>query len=234
MKNQVLLILYIIIIGERPRCSSSFDSVALQAMNIKELPSLLPHNVQWSEIFNNTNALDLEIGCGRPHFFFERAYNFPERNIVGIEWKYEFMLQAQKRIVRENISNARAFHGNAWLLVPLLFGAASISQVLVNFPDPWWKGRHKKRLVLNDIFLSALHTRMKPAATILIQTDVLELFEFYKNLINNHGYFLYDNSLSADIITKLTCAQTHREKKCLAQGLPIYRGVFRRLDVPQL
>jgi tRNA (guanine-N7-)-methyltransferase len=200
-------------------------------MNIKALPTLLPHNVQWSHLFGNNNPVDLEIGCGRTHFLFDRALNFPERNIVGIEWKYEFMAQAQRRIKREGIKNTLAFHGNAWLLVPMLFAPSSISHVMVNFPDPWWKDRHKKRLVLNKIFLGALHERMKADGFILLQTDVEELFESYKKLIAHSGLFRLDTELCIGELENLTKAQTHREKKCLAQGLKIYRALFRRLDV---
>ncbi len=200
-----------------------------KAFNLKYLPSLVPFNVDWSTYFGNELPVDLEIGCGRPHFFFDRALHHPERNIVGVEWKYEFMAQAQRRIGREGIKNAAAFHGNAWLLVPLLFKENSLSQVFVNFPDPWWKVRHKKRLVLNDVFLDALKRCMVKEGTILLQTDVLELFEFYCSIIHEHGGFKLDTNSTQEAITSETKAQTHREKKCLEQNMPIYRGLFRRV-----
>jgi tRNA (guanine-N7-)-methyltransferase len=196
--------------------------------NLKELPVLLPSAVDFVDYFHNAHPVDLEIGCGRTHFFFDRAINFPERNIVGIEWKYEFIEQAKRRIVREGISNAAAFHGNAWLLVPLLFRASSISQVFVNFPDPWWKAKHKKRLVLNEVFLTALAKRMADDGFILLQTDVAQLFAFYQELIRDHGAFSCDHTMDEASIIAMTKAQTHREKKCLAQGMTIYRGVFRK------
>jgi tRNA (guanine-N7-)-methyltransferase len=196
-------------------------------LNLKELPTLFPHNVDWANFFNNDHPIDLEIGCGRTHFLFERAYNFPTRNIVGVEWKYEFIKQAHRRIIRENIKNTAAFHGNAWLLVPLLFSPGSLSHVFINFPDPWWKMRHKKRLVLNETFLEALKERMKSNGQILLQTDVLELFLFYKHLISQQGLFTHNESIEADKIINQTKAKTHREKKCLEQGLPIYRALFK-------
>lgn len=199
----------------------------LQTFNLKSLATLWPSHISSSELFGNEQPVDLEIGAGRPHFFFDRAKNFPKRNIIAIEWKYEFIEQAERRILRENIGNARAFHGNAWLLVPLLFKPQSLSMVFVNFPDPWWKTRHKKRLVLNDIFLGVLYDVIKKDGFILIQTDVLELFKVYEQLILTQGSFTKDSNLSEQQIIDLTKAQTHREKKCLAHGLPIYRGVFR-------
>lgn len=194
-------------------------------INLKQLPQLLPFSIPWAEYFGNDNPLDLEIGCGRTHFFFDRAHNFPNRNIIGFEWKYEFMEQGQRRIVREGLKNAALFHGNAWLLTPLLIGPQSLDQVMINFPDPWWKERHKKRLLLNDVFVGVIKSRLKPSGTLLIQTDVAELFHYYQQLLNSHG-FTKDSSRSEQAIIAATQAQTHREKKCLAQGLPIYRGIF--------
>lgn len=200
--------------------------------NLKHLPTLLPHNIDWAKYFQNNQPVDLEIGCGRTHFFFDRAQNYPGRNIVGIEWKYEFIEQAQRRIIREGLPNAAAFHGNAWLLLPLLFSTNSLSQVFVNFPDPWWKMRHKKRLVLNEVFLDALHQRMKPDGFILLQTDVFELFLSYQNMIESHGAFTLDTNITEEAVISQTKAKTHREKKCLEQGLPIYRGLFTKKTRP--
>lgn len=199
-------------------------------VNLKQLVSLLPHNIEWSRYFFAKQVLDLEIGCGRPHFLFDRARSLAERNIIGIEWKYEFIKQAQKRIVREKLPNVAAFHGNAWLLVPILFKPKSIDTVFVNFPDPWWKGRHKKRLLLNEVFLTVLQEKVVPNGSIVLQTDVAELFDFYQTLINKHGAFKLDTSIKEEQIIAQNQAQTHREKKCLAQALVIYRGLFRAMD----
>lgn len=199
----------------------------LQTFNLKTLATMWPSQIAMTELFLNDNPVDLEIGCGRPHFFFDRARHFPERNIVGIEWKYEFIAQAERRIMREKIANARAFHGNAWLLVPLLFKPQSLSMVMVNFPDPWWKLRHKKRLVLNPIFLALLARLIKPGGAIVLQTDVQELFNAYQELFVEEGSFVQDRELEGEEIKTMLKAATHREKKCLEQDMPIYRGVFR-------
>lgn len=197
-------------------------------INIRCLPTLWPHNVEWSAFFGNDHPVDLEIGTGRTHFFFDRQKNFPERNIVGIEWKYEFIQTARRRIARENISNALALHGNAWALVPMLFPKNSIDLVFINFPDPWWKNKHKKRLLLNNIFLDDLKEKVRPSGGIYVQTDVKELFQYYTTVLNTHGAFCLDSAHGESMICEDLKAQTHREKKCIEQGLPIYRFFFRR------
>jgi len=42
------------------------------------------------------------------------------------------------------------------------------------------------------------------------------------------GLFIRDMMLSDEDIAMQNMAQTHRENKCIEQGLPIYRGIFRR------
>lgn len=194
-------------------------------INPKLLPTLMPFSVDFANVFSNENNIDLEIGCGRPHFFFDRAKNFPQRNIIGVEYKYEFMHSAQKKIVRENIKNALALHGNAWLLVPMLLKDCSISAVFINFPDPWWKEKHKKRLLLNEIFLKHLTLKLKKDGVIVLQTDVAELFSFYEELLTNNNF--YKENLTDMEIINFCQAKTHREKKCMESSMPIYRGIFK-------
>jgi tRNA (guanine-N7-)-methyltransferase len=196
----------------------------MSKINIKQLPYLMPYHINWPQFFSNENPIDVEIGCGRTHFFFDRAYNFSNRNIIGIEWRHEFIAQGQRRIIQEKLKNAALFHGNAWVLVPLLFSRANISQIFINFPDPWWKEKHKKRLLLNDTFIEALRDRLKPHGSILVQTDVAELFACYQQKLVNCGFSLAP--LDEQKMINLTNAKSHREKKCLDQEFPIYRGLF--------
>ena len=197
-----------------------------EKININSLPHLWPYNIDFEKIFNNQNPIDVELGCGRPHFFFDRALNFSQRNIIGIEYKYEFMNSAQKRIIRDKISNALAIHGNAWLILPLLFKPNSIANIFINFPDPWWKKKHKKRLLLNEIYLKHLQKKLTKESLIILQTDVLDLFLEYKNLLLNN-FFVITTENNEEIIN-FTKAKTHREKKCLEQEMPIYRAIFKQ------
>ncbi|MES2503866.1 MAG: tRNA (guanosine(46)-N7)-methyltransferase TrmB [Myxococcota bacterium] len=163
--------------------------------------------------------IELEIGMGRAHFLFERAQAEPEHQIVGIEYKAQWVTQALKKQHREQIYNVTPIHGNAWDIVPKLFGPESLDLIIVNFPDPWWKRRHHKRRVLNDKFMKILLPMMKPGARFFFQSDVKELFDVYDQLLSAY-------------LTKVPCdvnplgAKSHREKKCEESGLPIYRTLL--------
>lgn len=165
--------------------------------------------------------IELEIGMGRAHFLFERAAVVPGHQIVGIEYKARWVEQAIRKQNREEIYNVTPIHGNVWEVVPQLFSPESLDLIILNFPDPWWKKRHKKRRVLNETFLDLLVTLMKPGAQFFFQSDVLELFECYVELLG-----LKLKTLPCP--NNPTGAQSHREKKCEEYGLPIYRALFEK------
>ena len=162
------------------------------------------------------NPIELEIGMGRAHFLFERALLVPNHQIVGIEYKACWVTQAIKKQQREQILNLTPIHGNAWEIIPKLFPPESLSLIILNFPDPWWKRRHHKRRILNQEFLDILVSKLKPGGQFFFQTDVPELFQVYRKLLESQ-------------LTRVSCgenpmgAKSHREKKCEEAGLPIYR-----------
>ncbi len=163
--------------------------------------------------------IELEIGMGRAHFLFERAAVQPNHQIIGIEYKARWVEQALRKQQREQIYNITPLHGHAWEIVPQLFKPDCLSLIILNFPDPWWKKRHKKRRVLNEPFLNLLVSLLRPGGQFFFQSDVLELFEVYQVLLESK-------------LTKLPCdknplgAKSHREKKCEEAGLPIYRTLL--------
>jgi len=48
--------------------------------------------------------------------------------------------------------NVRALHGNAWLLFGSLFSPSSLTWIVLNFLDLWWKLKHQKRRIVSDAF----------------------------------------------------------------------------------
>lgn len=194
----------------------------------KVLPTIFPGPPSWPTVFGREAPLEVELGCGRPHFLFERAAEAPDIDIVGIEWKARWVERANRRKQREGRANVCALHGNAWLLFGALFQPGSLERIYLNFPDPWWKSRHQKRRIVNDTFATLLSSRLRIGGSILVQTDVaslleqiLEHLESAEGLENPYG----SGRLCLD---KPTIARSHREKRCVADGVPVFRGLVVR------
>jgi tRNA (guanine-N7-)-methyltransferase len=180
----------------------------------------------WRVLFGNEHPIELEIGMGRSHFLFERAGAAPERNHVGIEWKGRWVKQANLKIAREKTPNVWAIHGNAWILAPSFFGPDSLSNITLNFPDPWWKKKHHKRRIVNDAFVEVLASRLKEGGTFFLQSDVYSLFEEYLERLEANPNLQNINGPKGMCATNPMNARSHREKKCIEVGIPVYRALL--------
>ncbi len=195
------------------------------------LPTIWPAPPSWATVFGRTAPLECELGFGRPHFLLERAAEVSDHDIVGIEWKGRWPRAVWKKQQQGLYPNVRALHGNAWLLFGALFAPSSLSLIVLNFPDPWWKSKHQKRRILSDTFARLLASRLRVGGTILIQTDVASLLEEYlvrleaqiegATLKNPAGPFRLARK-------KPLQASSHREKRCRSDGVPIFRAVVER------
>jgi tRNA (guanine-N7-)-methyltransferase len=190
-------------------------------------PPYFPASVPWRDVFGDDRPLELEIGCGRPHFLFERAREVPAHGIVGIEWKARWIERAVARVDREGWKNVVPLHGNAWLLAGALFAPSTLSAVWLHFPDPWWKAKHKKRRVVNDAFTSLVASRLQIGGMWFVQTDVASLLEDMLEVLE--ACPLLENAAGPGRLSKKPCAaSSHREKKCRAESVPVFRAVLRR------
>jgi len=178
----------------------------------------------WHHLFGNDAPLELEIGMGRSHFLFERAKAAAHHNIIGIEWKGEWVRQARKRAEREKVANVQAIYGNAWQLVPYIFESDSLDQIILNFPDPWWKKKHHKRKVINDDFVNILVSKLRSGGRIYLATDVHHLFEEYIERLESHPQLVNLAGPRQNYGENPQHARSHREKKCVAEGAAIYRA----------
>lgn len=195
----------------------------------KDLPLQKSGFVDWETYFGNSNPVELEIGTGRTHYLFERADRNPDHNMVGIEWKLRWVAQANRKIAREGIKNVYAIHANAWVMTAKMFAPQSLENVSIQFPDPWWKKRHQKRRVINDEFTDILVDRLKPNGTFFIQSDVKTLLEGYMEILEKHSNL--ENLAGVGLLypENPMNAQSHREKKVLEGGLPVYRAFFKKI-----
>ncbi len=187
-------------------------------------PGFPPSPASWATVFERRAPLRLEIGFGRPHFLYDLAKEFPDDNIIGIEWKKRWVTQANRKVAREGIPNLRALHGNAWHLACALFQPQSVDAMYLNFPDPWWKKKHRKRRVINADFASHLISRLTPQGSFFIQSDVASLLEEILSVLEDHTPLVNVHGPGRIAPKKSYRARSHREKKCSEAGIPIFRA----------
>src|SRR5580658_1546684 len=98
--------------------------------------------------------VELEIGPGRGWFLVERAEAEPRAALVGLEIRRKWAAIVDGRLAKRGLAaRARVFAEDAAHALPRVVPDGSVRRVFLHFPDPWWKKRHAKRLVMKDAFL---------------------------------------------------------------------------------
>ncbi len=143
----------------------------------------------YSEIFNNSSSLNLEIGTGKGDFIKDLAKLNKDKNYIGIE-KYSTVLAiAAKKIKNdEEVNNVRLMCYDASEL-NLIFNKESLDCIYLNFSDPWPKARHAKRRLTYKTFLDLYYDLLKKGGKIIMKTDNIGLFDYSLESIKEHNKF---------------------------------------------
>ncbi|KGG16691.1 MULTISPECIES: tRNA (guanosine(46)-N7)-methyltransferase TrmB [unclassified Prochlorococcus] len=191
-----------------------------------DLPSL-------DELFHDSNLpIHLDIGCARGRFLLKMAGSFSKWNFLGIEIREPLVIAAEKERVQSGLNNLRFLFCNANVSLEKLFlnlRRSKVKRVSIQFPDPWFKKRHKKRRLMQPSLLFLLAANLDPGAELFIQTDVLSLMDEIIYLIDMSNCFNTISNLDESLNSYSPyCFVTEREEYCIQKGLPIYRKLYVR------
>jgi tRNA (guanine-N7-)-methyltransferase len=174
------------------------------------------------QLFGTRGAVELEIGPGRGGFLFERIAAVSGLCLLGLEIRRKWATLADQRLAAlGHGARARVFAEDAKLALPR-FTSACFARVFVHFPDPWWKKRHHKRLLLSPEVVAELARVIEPGGELLIQTDVPERAESYRALVDEVASFdtRWETTDGAD---NPYLARSPRERRAIADGLPFWK-----------
>lgn len=156
-----------------------------------------PNNYKgkWKEVFNNDNEIHLELGCGRGQFIINKAIQNPNINYIAIDLKDEVLIYVVKKAEEKALKNIRVIALNIQNIEGL-FDEGEISQIYINFCNPWPKERHKKRRLTHKVFLERYKKFVKPNSEVWFKTDDTELFDESIDYFKESGfkimYLTYD------------------------------------------
>jgi tRNA (guanine-N7-)-methyltransferase len=171
--------------------------------------------------------IELEIGPGRGGFLFERLAAVPQLCMLGFEIRRKWATIVDNKLKAHGLgARSRVFYEDARTALPRL-PPASLSRVYIHFPDPWWKKRHEKRLVVNANLLPDVVRALVPGGELFVQTDVEDRALEYEAAINAApglapvpgGPRLAENPF---------LARSPREHRAIKDGLPIHRLLYRK------
>ncbi|MEA5391206.1 tRNA (guanosine(46)-N7)-methyltransferase TrmB [Cyanobium gracile UHCC 0139] len=179
--------------------------------------------------------LHLDIGSARGRFLLAMAPLAPQRNHLGLEIRRPLVEAAEADRRRDGLANLRFLYGNANVNLPEWLAQLSPGQlelVTLQFPDPWFKLRHRKRRVLQPALLLAIAAALAPGRRLFLQSDVEALIAPMRQLVEASGAFeLAGPEECGPTVNPLPVA-TEREAQVLAEGKPVHRSLYRRSTAP--
>lgn len=205
------------------------------AVRVRQHVNPLSHKYQtrvgtldWSKIYQfSEQPLHLDIGCAKGHFVSQMAELQPEWNFLGLEIRAPLVEQALKQRDRAGLTNLHFLFCNAnTSLVELLetLPPATLRQVSIQFPDPWFKKRHQKRRVVQPDLVQALAQFLPTGGRVVLQSDIesvaremCDRFDENPSFRRTAGDWLAESPFPT---------QTDRETLTLDKGLPVFRAIY--------
>ncbi|MCC6901135.1 MAG: tRNA (guanine-N7)-methyltransferase [Polyangiaceae bacterium] len=174
-----------------------------------------------------SEPIELEIGPGRGWFLIERLEAEPGVRMVGLEIRRKWATIVDRRLAGRGFGDrARVFAED---VRPALarFPDASVRVAYLHFPDPWWKKRHQKRLVLTPDLCRELARVVVPGGELFVQTDVPERADDYQQVVAQEPAFAPWEG-GPRVAENPYRARSPRERRAIEDGLPVVRMRWRR------
>lgn len=141
----------------------------------------IPHEVKldtlsyklWQDCLTAQEVV-VDMGCGHGDFLIERTQQYPEKFFVGVEISRKRVAKTSHRLAKRHRTNYAIIHGDGEWVLKTFFPTGSVSELHINFPDPWLRKRHWKNRLLRPSFILQVIRVLKVGGRVSFVTDVEE------------------------------------------------------------
>ena len=133
--------------------------------------------LNYTEIFNNTNPVIMEIGFGMGHATSIIAENNPDINYIGSEVHVPGVGRLLGDIKTKLLKNLYIIEHDALEILETMIPDNSLAGFHIFFPDPWPKKKHHKRRMLQRPRTDLLAKKLAPGGYLYFATDWQEYAE---------------------------------------------------------
>ncbi len=129
---------------------------------------LLP---SFGEIFGNSAPICIEYCSGNGAWILEKASQRPECNWVAVEIRFDRARKIWKKAAKAGLKNVLVVLGEGVTFSKHYLDRASVSEIFVNFPDPWPKDRHAKHRIIQSPFVQEMARIVAASGKMTLVTD---------------------------------------------------------------
>ena len=125
----------------------------------------------WTGFFGRTAPRVVDVGCGDGGYLLASAASRPDRDHLGIDTVAPLVDKASREALRRGLSNARFVAGDASAWLADRFAAASIDEIHIYHPQPYYDPGQQPLELLTPEFFEHAWTALRPAGILVLQTD---------------------------------------------------------------
>ncbi len=192
--------------------------------DIQWIPSSILNRADLAELFPAQAPLTIDYGCGEGAFVLAMAQKHPERNFLATERLVGRVEKVCKTASRLGLRNIRVLRLENLYTARFLIPLESVAVSFVSFPDPWPKRAHQSRRLVQPEFLAAVRATLIPRGELRLKTDDLPYFLWMEKVISEASGWDREEWPQEPVLPL-----TNFEARFIAQGLPIYKTVLRKI-----
>ncbi|MBP7548203.1 MAG: tRNA (guanosine(46)-N7)-methyltransferase TrmB [Corallincola sp.] len=183
-----------------------------------------------AQVFGRSAPLVVEIGFGMGKTLVELARTMPHKNFIGIEVHRAGVGSCIADAVEAGVTNLRLYEHDAVEVLRDCLPPASISELLLFFPDPWHKKRHNKRRIVQPVFAERVRQSLLVGGHWHMATDWQEYAEQMLEVMNSAPGFA-NTSASGDYVPRPDYRPlTKFEQRGINLGHGVWDLIFTRVD----
>ncbi|OGQ36313.1 MAG: hypothetical protein A3F16_00285 [Deltaproteobacteria bacterium RIFCSPHIGHO2_12_FULL_43_9] len=145
----------------------------------------------WRDVLKKERLI-VEIGPGNGWFLVDYLKTHPEDGYVAIEKQYKRGVRCAEKLIRNNLINGKIIRGKGELLKDY-FNDGEVAKVIINFPTPWVKERHKKHILFSDSFSEDLYKVLGNDGKLLIKSDHYQYMNVVVEKLSGQNFLIYSN-----------------------------------------
>ncbi|QXE26869.1 tRNA (guanosine(46)-N7)-methyltransferase TrmB [Chlamydia buteonis] len=126
---------------------------------------------RWEEFFGNNHPIFCELCSGNGDWVVAQANKNPNMNWIAVEKRFDRVRKIWSKMHNSQVRNLRIVCGEAQTFFRHYMQNEVIQRIVVNFPDPWPKSRHRKHRLFQDEFMNDIVRVLVDSGIIILATD---------------------------------------------------------------
>ncbi|EQM62333.1 methyltransferase family protein [Chlamydia ibidis 10-1398/6] len=125
----------------------------------------------WEELFGNTSPIFCELCSGNGDWIVAQALENPNSNWIAVEKRFDRVRKIWSKMCNSGVNNLKIVNGEAQTFFRYYVGSEAFQKIIVNFPDPWPKLRHRKHRLFQAPFMEDVIRVLQASGMLVLVTD---------------------------------------------------------------